>query len=87
LLNALIEQVIYYHRQAGQPGKNEDVLIKSLASISDISVLMPLFQAVQENQIFVDRNKGGYFSLFCKTGFPLNMAWKDETFDAHIDIF
>jgi len=29
----------------------------------------------------------GYYSSFCKTGFPLNMAWKDKSFDAHIDIF
>ena len=29
----------------------------------------------------------GYYSSFCKTGFPLNMAWKDRSFDAHIDIF
>ena len=29
----------------------------------------------------------GYYSFFCKMVFPLNMAWKDRSFDAHIDIF
>ena len=27
------------------------------------------------------------YSLFCKMVFPINMAWKDESLDAHNDIF
>ena len=29
----------------------------------------------------------GYFSLFCKTSVLFSIAWKDGSFDAHIDIF
>ena len=29
----------------------------------------------------------GYYSLFCKMGFPLNMAGKAESLDAHNNIF
>jgi len=42
-----------------------------------------------KNQLFslVFQVQLGYFSLFWKTGFPLNIAWKDGSFDAHNDIF
>ena len=49
LLNALIEQVIYHHRQADQPGKNANATKKDLPQFRTSMFEMPLFQAAQEN--------------------------------------
>ena len=53
------------------------------------------YSEMRSRSIKVEKNKEirklpssqfGYYSLFCKMGFPLNMYWKDASLNAHNDI-